>query len=214
MACPFSLQGITKKKNRQGSIAFHSIVDRPIPSVHSFMPSASLPPSLPSLPPSSLLPACMHACNFIPIISFIRSFIHSFIHPCIHPCIHPSIHSFIHSIIHLFSLLFFHFVHLFFYSFPRCFIRSFFFQPIFYPSVMHVFILFIHSFISSTDLLCRVICTRTFVDLWFRYHFRCPIHPSPVRSCTSQILRCPCPRLSCRSLDLWFPAWPGTTAPS
>jgi hypothetical protein len=50
------------------------------------------------------------------------------------------------------------------------------------------------------------------VDLWFRYHFRCPSYPSFTCSfmhLTNPATWCPCPRLSCRSLDLWFPAWPG-----
>ena len=121
-----------KKKYRQGSIAFHSIVDRPIPLVHSFMPSASLPASL---PPSLFLASCMHACNFIPIISFIHSFIH--------PCIHPSIHSFIHSLIHSFVHSSMHpSIHPFIHSFTHSFIHSC------IHSIIHLFSLFIYSFRS------------------------------------------------------------------
>ena len=165
---------------------------RPFHSVSSFIHAIRLPPSLPpsfppSLPPSLFLASCMHACNFIPIISFIRSFIH----PSIHPFIHSFIHSCIHSIIHLFSL--------FIFSFRSSLL-------LFIPSMFHSFILLstnllsishscVHSVHSFFHFLHRFFSAESFAP---EHSWICgfviisgvlPIHPSPVRSCTSQILQ-------------------------
>ena len=147
MACPCSLQGITKFDGKKISARFNCFPFncRPSHSVSSFIHAIRLPPCL---PPSLPLPCFLHACMQF----HSNHFIHSFVHSSMHPSIHSFIHSCIHSIIHLFSL--------FIYSF-----RSY--LLLFIPSMFHSFILLstnllsishacvhsVHSFFHFTDLL-------------------------------------------------------------